>query len=176
MVKVATESFRVIGCFHSISSDFLNFKDQAIQTMNAGARKQSSFHRSRQEFYRFRRKEHAPQKQGCFPARHRLIRRCRSIRIKKAPLVLAIHLKRFKYIEQLQRHKKLSYRVPFSTELRIPTVRHTQDKLPKMLLFPLFFSFSATHMTYRLPQIIVFKTWDGCVFFLRPQGLSFLTH
>jgi ubiquitin carboxyl-terminal hydrolase 12/46 len=51
------------------------------------------------------------------------------IRIKKAPLVLAIHLKRFKYIEQLQRHKKLSYRVPFSTELRIPTMEEEEDAL-----------------------------------------------
>jgi ubiquitin carboxyl-terminal hydrolase 12/46 len=42
------------------------------------------------------------------------------IRIKKAPLVLAIHLKRFKFIERLQRHRKLSYRVPFSMELRLP--------------------------------------------------------
>ncbi len=45
-----------------------------------------------------------------------------SIRIKTAPPVLAIHLKRFKYMEQLQRHKKLSYRIPFSTELRLPKV------------------------------------------------------
>eukprot|EP01006_Ploeotia_vitrea_P011979 TRINITY_DN3185_c0_g1_i1.p1 TRINITY_DN3185_c0_g1~~TRINITY_DN3185_c0_g1_i1.p1 ORF type:complete len:448 (+),score=32.18 TRINITY_DN3185_c0_g1_i1:65-1408(+) len=42
------------------------------------------------------------------------------IRIKKSPNVLAIHLKRFKFLEQQQRHKKLSYRVPFSFELRLP--------------------------------------------------------
>uniref|UniRef100_A0A7S1I6X6 Ubiquitin carboxyl-terminal hydrolase n=1 Tax=Eutreptiella gymnastica TaxID=73025 RepID=A0A7S1I6X6_9EUGL len=44
------------------------------------------------------------------------------IRIKKAPLVLAIHLKRFKYVEHLERYKKLSYHVPFSMELRLTTV------------------------------------------------------
>eukprot|EP00667_Euglena_gracilis_P011848 EG_transcript_12127 len=49
------------------------------------------------------------------------------IRIKTAPLVLAIHLKRFKYMEQLQRHKKLSYRVPFSTELRIPMIAEDEE-------------------------------------------------
>ena len=39
------------------------------------------------------------------------------IRLKKLPNVLALHLKRFKYVEQLQRFKKLSYHVPFPLEL-----------------------------------------------------------
>ena len=38
--------------------------------------------------------------------------------------MLAIHLKRFKYVEHLERYKKLSYRVPFAMELRLPAVRH----------------------------------------------------
>ena len=42
------------------------------------------------------------------------------MRIKRLPNVLALHLKRFKYIEQLQRFKKLSYRVSFPFELQIP--------------------------------------------------------
>jgi hypothetical protein len=41
------------------------------------------------------------------------------MRIKKAPNVLMVHLKRFKYVEQLQRHRKLSHRVVFPFELRI---------------------------------------------------------
>ena len=44
------------------------------------------------------------------------------MRIKKLPRVLALHLKRFKYIEQLQRFKKLSYRIAFPQELRLTDV------------------------------------------------------
>ena len=41
------------------------------------------------------------------------------MRIKKLPQILALHLKRFKYVEQLQRFTKLSYRVVFPFELRL---------------------------------------------------------
>lgn len=41
------------------------------------------------------------------------------MKIKRLPNVLAVHLKRFKYMERLQRHAKLSYRVVFPTELRL---------------------------------------------------------
>ncbi|KAJ0987342.1 hypothetical protein J5N97_005698 [Dioscorea zingiberensis] len=41
------------------------------------------------------------------------------MKIKKPPSILVIHLKRFKYIEQLGRHKKLSYRVVFPMELKL---------------------------------------------------------
>lgn len=41
------------------------------------------------------------------------------MKIKKLPNVLALHLKRFKYEESLQRHIKLAYRVPFPFELRL---------------------------------------------------------
>lgn len=44
--------------------------------------------------------------------------RCR-MRVKKLPMILALHLKRFKYMEQLQRYTKLSYRVVFPLELRL---------------------------------------------------------
>lgn len=43
----------------------------------------------------------------------------RSVRIKKLPYILALHLKRFKFIEQYQRYKKLSYRVVFPLQLRL---------------------------------------------------------
>lgn len=50
-----------------------------------------------------------------------LKRLCPSIRmrVKKLPMILALHLKRFKYMEQLQRYTKLSYRVVFPLELRL---------------------------------------------------------
>ncbi|KRY74291.1 Ubiquitin carboxyl-terminal hydrolase 46, partial [Trichinella pseudospiralis] len=41
------------------------------------------------------------------------------MRIKKLPLILALHLKRFKYVEQYNRYTKLSYRVLFPLELRL---------------------------------------------------------
>lgn len=41
------------------------------------------------------------------------------MKVKLPPRVLALHLKRFKYIEQLGRYKKLSYRVVFPMELRL---------------------------------------------------------
>ncbi|KAL8060984.1 hypothetical protein ABFX02_02G059600 [Erythranthe guttata] len=43
------------------------------------------------------------------------------MRIKKPPRILVIHLKRFKFMEQLNRHKKLSYRVVFPLELKLST-------------------------------------------------------
>lgn len=41
------------------------------------------------------------------------------MKIKKSPQILVIHLKRFKYMEQLSRYKKLSYRVVFPLELKL---------------------------------------------------------
>ena len=41
------------------------------------------------------------------------------MRVKKLPHILALHLKRFKYVDQLSRHTKLSYRVVFPLELRL---------------------------------------------------------
>ncbi|GLU20464.1 hypothetical protein SLE2022_366650 [Rubroshorea leprosula] len=41
------------------------------------------------------------------------------MKIKKSPHILVTHLKRFKYIEQLGRYKKLSYRVVFPLELKL---------------------------------------------------------
>lgn len=43
---------------------------------------------------------------------------CR-MKIKKLPNILALHLKRFKYQEQLQKYIKLTYRVVFPFELRL---------------------------------------------------------
>jgi ubiquitin carboxyl-terminal hydrolase 9/13 len=46
------------------------------------------------------------------------------MKIKRLPKVLALHLKRFKYQERVQRYIKLSYRVVFPMELRLfDTVR-----------------------------------------------------
>ncbi|KAA8582701.1 hypothetical protein FQN60_006372, partial [Etheostoma spectabile] len=44
---------------------------------------------------------------------------CEQMRVKKLPMILALHLKRFKYMDQLHRYTKLSYRVVFPLELRL---------------------------------------------------------
>uniref|UniRef100_A0A7E4V283 ubiquitinyl hydrolase 1 n=1 Tax=Panagrellus redivivus TaxID=6233 RepID=A0A7E4V283_PANRE len=49
------------------------------------------------------------------------------MRIKKLPRLLALHLKRFKYMEHLSRETKLSYRVMFPMELRLFNVRDDAD-------------------------------------------------
>ncbi|CAK9134588.1 unnamed protein product [Ilex paraguariensis] len=49
------------------------------------------------------------------------------MKIKKAPHILVIHLKRFKYIEQLGRYKKLSYRVVFPLELKLSNTVEDAD-------------------------------------------------
>jgi len=41
------------------------------------------------------------------------------MKIKRAPNILALHLKRFKYEEKLNRYVKLPYRVLYPTELRL---------------------------------------------------------
>lgn len=41
------------------------------------------------------------------------------MRVKKLPMILALHLKRFKYMEQYNRHIKVSHRVVFPHELRL---------------------------------------------------------
>ncbi|KAJ4794148.1 Ubiquitin carboxyl-terminal hydrolase 3-like protein [Rhynchospora pubera] len=50
------------------------------------------------------------------------------MKIKKPPHILVIHLKRFKYIEQLGRYKKLSYRVVFPMELKLTNIASTGDE------------------------------------------------
>ncbi|KAK1340768.1 hypothetical protein QTO34_017161 [Cnephaeus nilssonii] len=44
---------------------------------------------------------------------------CCLMKVKKLPMILALHLKRFKYMDQLHRYTKLSYRVVFPLELRL---------------------------------------------------------
>jgi len=46
------------------------------------------------------------------------------MRVKKLPSILALHLKRFKYFESLNRYQKLSHRVVFPLELRLFNTSH----------------------------------------------------
>lgn len=49
------------------------------------------------------------------------------MKIKTLPNVLALHLKRFKYQEDLGRYIKLSYRVVFPFHLRLPNTSEQTD-------------------------------------------------
>jgi len=46
------------------------------------------------------------------------------MKIKKLPKILVIHLKRFKFIEQIQQYKKLNHRVVFPLELILQNTSH----------------------------------------------------
>ncbi len=45
------------------------------------------------------------------------------LRLARLPRVLVLQLKRFKFVERLQRHRKLNYRVAFPHELKLSEVR-----------------------------------------------------
>jgi ubiquitin carboxyl-terminal hydrolase 12/46 len=47
--------------------------------------------------------------------------------VKSSPKVLALHLKRFKYLESLGRHAKLMHRVVFPSELKIPNMEEEAE-------------------------------------------------
>lgn len=49
------------------------------------------------------------------------------MKVKNPPHILVIHLKRFKYMEQLGRYKKLSYRVVFPMELKLNSVKDEES-------------------------------------------------
>ncbi|NP_001243942.1 ubiquitin carboxyl-terminal hydrolase 46 [Bombyx mori] len=52
------------------------------------------------------------------------------MRVKKLPLILALHLKRFKYMEQFNRHIKVSHRVVFPLELRLFNTKRDRSSEP----------------------------------------------
>ena len=61
------------------------------------------------------------------------------MRVKKLPMILALQLKRFKYMEQYNRHIKVSHRVVFPLELRLfNTVSLYNDDKPRDKKFKLF--------------------------------------
>jgi len=58
------------------------------------------------------------------------------IKIQRLPPILVLHLKRFKYVEELSRYKKLTHRVSFPMELRLENI--TMDSRDVTLLYSLF--------------------------------------
>lgn len=67
------------------------------------------------------------------------------MRVKKLPMILALHLKRFKYMEQYNRHIKVSHRVVFPLELRLfNTVSSTKYRLSWNFVYTELPGFSST--------------------------------
>lgn len=79
------------------------------------------------------------------------------MRVKKLPLILALHLKRFKYVEQYNRHIKVSHRVVFPLELRLfNTVRMLPHTLKTAYLIVLLFqSEECPDRLYDLVAVVV---------------------
>lgn len=50
------------------------------------------------------------------------------MKLKKLPQIFVIHLKRFKYMEALGRHKKLGYRVPYPLDMKLYDNTEETDK------------------------------------------------
>ena len=55
-----------------------------------------------------------------------------SMKIKKLPNVLALHLKRFKYQEDVGRYIKLAYRVAFPMDLRLFNTIDDMDDVDRL--------------------------------------------
>jgi ubiquitin carboxyl-terminal hydrolase 12/46 len=81
------------------------------------------------------------------------------MRVKRLPNILALHLKRFKYMEQYNRHIKVSHRVVFPLELRLfNTVRLSKKSLVKTsLTFQYFQSDDAVNpdRMYDLVSVVI---------------------
>jgi ubiquitin carboxyl-terminal hydrolase 12/46 len=58
--------------------------------------------------------------------------------LRRLPRILTLHLKRFKYVEQLQNFSKLSHRVVFPLELRLPNMTTEREQDADEVLYRLF--------------------------------------
>ena len=89
------------------------------------------------------------------------------MRVKKLPKILALHLKRFKYMEQLNRFTKLSHRVLFTFELRLfETVNGNYFYLSPYICFILRKYGSKYYLKRYLVVIFLFKMKVSAPFFI----------
>jgi hypothetical protein len=95
------------------------------------------------------------------------------MKIKKLPNVLALHLKRFKYQEDVGKYIKLSYRVAFPMQLRL--FNTVDDMADADRLYDLFAI--VVHIGKYVPCTkLVFVTADPPVFYLSVLLLYFLPY
>ncbi|XP_039012551.1 ubiquitin carboxyl-terminal hydrolase 3-like isoform X3 [Hibiscus syriacus] len=83
------------------------------------------------------------------------------MKIKKPPHILVIHLKRFKYIEQLGRYKKLSYRVVFPLELKLSNTVEDADSEYSLFAVVVHVGSGPNHGHY----VSLVKSYDHWLFF-----------
>ncbi|CAL5358324.1 unnamed protein product [Camellia sinensis] len=83
------------------------------------------------------------------------------MKIKKPPQVLVIHLKRFKYVEQLGRNKKLSYRVVFPLELKLSNTMEDADSEYSLFAVVVHIGTGPNHGHY----VSLVKSHDHWLFF-----------
>ncbi|XP_039144611.1 ubiquitin carboxyl-terminal hydrolase 4-like [Dioscorea cayenensis subsp. rotundata] len=83
------------------------------------------------------------------------------MKIKKPPSILVIHLKRFKYMEQLGRYKKLSYRVVFPMELKLNNTVDATDMEYSLFAVVVHVGIGPNHGHY----ISLVKSHDHWLFF-----------
>ena len=86
------------------------------------------------------------------------------MKIKKLPNVLALHLKRFKYQEDVGKYIKLAYRVAFPFELRLfNTVDDSEDPDRLYELFAVVVHIA--HTKGRESVVNIAKAWMEHLFF-----------
>lgn len=83
------------------------------------------------------------------------------MKIKKPPHVLVIHLKRFKYVEQLGRYKKLSYRVVYPLELKLSNTVDSADFEYSLFAVVVHLGSGVNHGHY----VTLIKSHDHWLFF-----------
>ena len=80
------------------------------------------------------------------------------MRVKRLPTILALHLKRFKYMEQYNRHIKVSHRVVFPLELRL---FNTVSRFPKKLMITQHFGISESKNLMYSSSYSIFQSDDA---------------
>lgn len=77
------------------------------------------------------------------------------LRVKKLPQILALHLKRFKYMEHSHRYTKLSYRVVFPWELKLFNTVCELTIFPGDNIVSSFLSLSLPFSLFRVMMLIL---------------------
>nr|XP_002120616.1 ubiquitin carboxyl-terminal hydrolase 46-like [Ciona intestinalis] len=100
------------------------------------------------------------------------------MRIKKLPTILALHLKRFKYCETLNKYTKLTYRVVFPFELRLLNTTEDADN-PERLYDLMAVVVHCGSGPYRGHYVSIVKSHDMWLLFdddnvekLEPSGME----
>jgi len=101
-----------------------------------------------------------------------------AMRIKKLPRILALHLKRFKYCDSLNKYTKLSYRVVFPFELRLFNTTSDAEDSDRLydLIAVIVHCGSGPHRGHYVSIVKSHGTWllfdDDNVEMIEPSGME----